>query len=111
MKKVIFMLGLLFGLNTFASIHLNSSTRINNQQRRVAYGAVFRQGYRIQAQVQFTITEDGKQIDVIYIDGQRVNVFPDTRFIPLNPNNDFAKKYNYTHTVSTNQGTIYVILE
>jgi hypothetical protein len=37
--------------------------------------------------------------------------YPDSQFIPLNPNNQYAVKYNFTHYISIpNLGTAYVTL-
>ena len=37
--------------------------------------------------------------------------YPDTRFIPLNPNNQYAIRNNFTHTINIpNLGTAYVSL-
>ena len=37
--------------------------------------------------------------------------YPDTRFTPLNPNNQYAIKNNFTHTISIpNLGTAYVTM-
>ena len=45
-----------------------------------------------------------------YQNGERNQFMPDSRFMPLNPNNELAKKYNWTHTISSMAGTLYLSL-
>jgi hypothetical protein len=45
-----------------------------------------------------------------YTNGGRNNFAPDVMFTPLNPNNDLAKKNNWTHTIRSMAGTLYLSL-
>ena len=43
-----------------------------------------------------------------YTNGGRGQFMPDARFMPLNPNNELAKKNNWTHSISSMAGTLYL---
>ncbi len=45
-----------------------------------------------------------------YTNGGRNQFMPDARFMPLNPNNELAKKNNWTHSISSLAGTLYLRL-
>lgn len=68
----------------------------NWQQGTVTYEST-QQGYR-------PISYDFSN----YTNGGRNQFMPDARFMPLNPNNELAKKNNWTHTISSMAGTLYL---
>jgi len=46
-----------------------------------------------------------------YSNGGRAEFYSDARFVPLNPNNELAKRNNWTHSISSQIGTLYLTID
>lgn len=117
MKKTILLLAVLIGFVSYAGpVEQSKNVKTEEiailqkeQQRKTAFGYCLRRGEFVEAQVQYNVTPNGLQPDIAYVQGQRIYL-NGARFTPLNPNNEMAVKYNFTHYVSSSAGTIYVII-
>lgn len=100
MRKIIFLLAFSI-LSTFA-YPLKCST--TEQQLMTLEAQIFHQGHWHEGYITYTKTQNGYELEqykfdiVSTLNGQCNGYFHESeKFTPLNPNNDFAKDYNFIH--------------
>lgn len=109
MKKIILILLVSFS-NMYSANNISVLNHVNeDQQRKTVYGQLLTQGQFVRAQVQYIIKQNGIECDIAYVNGERIELYRQ-KFKPLNPNNEMAVRFNFTHFVTSSKGTIYVIL-
>lgn len=111
MKTLVFTLGTLFLTTSFTPVKPTPHLQQQNQ-RRVA-GYVFHQGNARDITLILVRTQSGWKCINYYMEDPIVRVYEGQmgdgeRLVPLNPNNNLALTYNFTHYVSTPQGTAYL---
>ena len=92
---------------------IESSVAIQQQgQRQTVYAWRMAGGNWQQGTVTYENTQQGiRPINYnfsSYTNGGRGQFMPNARFMPLNPNNELAKKNNWTHSISSMAGTLYL---
>ncbi|MGV3609847.1 MAG: hypothetical protein ACO1N0_02790 [Fluviicola sp.] len=115
MKTLVFTVSLLT-LSTLSSSYSTIHPLLKEQQgQRLFRGYVFHQGSSREITLTAVQTQYGWKcvrydmrdpITTVYNNGQMYG--DGERFIALNPNSQLATTYNFTHSVSTPQGTAYL---
>jgi hypothetical protein len=81
-------------------------------QQQTVYAWRMAGGQWQQGSVSYLVTQYGiKPISYDfsgYTNGRSGRFMPDDRFMPLNPNNELAKKNNWTHSINSMAGTLYL---
>jgi hypothetical protein len=114
MKSLFFILSLNFlSLNDGNTEKITSIENLEVKQN-VVHAYLLRGGNFVNGTISVQQTRNGI-IPINYsfsgYDRGSGQFFPDTKFVPLNPNNQYAVKHNFTHYISIpNLGTAYVIL-
>ncbi len=113
MFSTLLMLGLCFGSISNSEYSQKKIEKISYQQYSVKAYLVY-QGSFVEGTINVQSTQRGL-IPTVYNFSGIANrqtygsFYPNTSFTPLNPNNQYAIKYNFTHTISIpNLGTAYV---
>jgi hypothetical protein len=113
--KAFLLITLWLGFTSFIYPKMESNNKEDYQQYAVRAFLLF-QGSFIDGTINVQRTQYGLIPTSYYFSGivnrqTSGSFYPNTAFMPLNPNNQYAVKYNFTHTVSVpNLGTAYVIL-
>ncbi len=120
MKKILLLSTLtivVVTLSSFKNITSDFTPKTNSlnesyQQQQTVYAWRMAGGNWQQGTVTYQNTQQGlKPISYdfsSYTNGGRGQFMPDARFMPLNPNNELAKKNNWTHSISSMAGTLYL---
>jgi hypothetical protein len=103
MKSLLLILALSFYQTSFTQ-------RGNASYALDAY--IIIQGTWVHGTISVNRTQNGDKPFNYNFDGfESGSLYPDSRFTPLNPNNQYAIKNNFTHTISIpNLGTAYVTM-
>jgi hypothetical protein len=109
---------LTLALNSFFSNDVNINDYLIHEKVEIKQNAIraylMRAGNFVQGTISVQQTRNGL-IPINYsfqgYDRGTGQFYPDSQFVPLNPNNQYAVKHNFTHYISIpNMGTAYVIL-
>lgn len=124
MKKFLVFFSSIISLVTFSAFtpkpdvnskSINCSIGILQQgQPQTVYAWRMAGGIWQQGRVTYQNTEEGLvpiSFDFSgYTNGQRGQFMPDERFMPLNPNSELAKENNWTHSIRSMAGTLYLTI-
>jgi hypothetical protein len=115
MKTLILLFGLNFNQNVIPTIGKTAS-EISEPQQNAVRAYLLYQGQFVDGTIGLQRTQFGAR-PVNYQFAGMANrqtsgqFYPDSQFVPLNPNNQYAVRYNFTHYISVpGLGTAYVTL-
>jgi hypothetical protein len=100
-----------FKATTILKINISECASALQQEETTFDVYIMQGGSWIKGQITYVRTQQGfTPIRYHFSDQLRGAFWPDQRFMPLNPNNELAKKHNFTHTINTGGATAYLIL-
>ena len=115
MKTLILLLGLNFNQQVI-SFKEATAQEISEPQQNAVRAYLLFQGQFVEGTISVQRTQFGArpinyQFSGIAARQTSGQFYPDSQFVPLNPNNQYAVRYNFTHYISVpNLGTAYVTM-
>jgi hypothetical protein len=107
MKKILFLALLLIAGNTFSQSHWEREKALEQANLKTYYGNILSDGQWKKVKLVIDIAKNTLISSEDSWNGFRQE---NSRILELNPNNQYAIQYNYTHYAQTYYGVAYFVL-